>query len=245
MNKKFLKEENGQILYDGVKLELFVPEEFFKNGLAENAANSLNVFGALRAYHYINKDDNRSSAIKSTLCYPAKFYTVPDEITQEKIDIGKGEQKYRVLTYYKNSVVFSVGEVIKNPDNVSALITMLTAGHLDIIEYDKIPKMIQLVKYYNGVDFGTPAMYEEVMIADYYRDPEDVSKPARFYANKNNKTSFTSKGIGQREKAAFVSTFSGITFEDITTMVTMSDNAKRENRKEIVSDIEKVSLGLI
>lgn len=245
MNKKFVKEENGQLLYDGVKLELFVPDEFFRNGLAEEASQSISIFGGVKAYHYLNKDDNRSDAIKSTLCYPSKFYTIPDEVTQEKLDIGQGEQKYRVLTYYKNGVLFTSSEIIQNPDNVSALITMLTAGRLDVVEYDKIPKMIQLCKYYNGVNFGTPAMYEEVIVADYYRDPDNVTRPARFYANDKKKKDFFSLGIGQREKASFTSTFSGITFEDITTMVTMADNAKRSGKEEVVSDVEKVSLGLI
>lgn len=245
MTKKFVKEENGQILYDGIKLELFVPDEFFKTGLAEEAAQSISLFGGVKAYHYLNKDDDRVKAIKSTLCYPLKFYTIPDEINQEKIDIGDGEQKYHVLTYYKNGVLFTTTDTIQNPDNVSALVTMLTSGRLDVVEYDKIPKMIQLCKYYNGVNFGTPAMYEEVIVADYYRDPDNITRPARFYANDKKKKEFFSKGLGQREKASFTSTFSGITFEDITTMVTMADNAKREGKKEIVSDVEKVSLGLI
>lgn len=245
MAKKFIKDENGQILYDGVKLELFVPDEFFKSGLAEEVGQSLSIFGSVRAYHYNSKDDNRLSAIKSTLCYPSKFITIPDETSVEKLDIGQGEQKYRILTYYKNGVLFANDEIIQNADNMSALVTMLTAGRLDITTYDLIPKLIQLCKYYNNINFGTPAMYEEVIVADYYRDPDNIARPARFYANDKNKTDFFSVGIGQREKASFTSTFSGITFEDITSMVTMADNAKREGRKEVVSDVERVSLGLI
>lgn len=245
MAKKFVKEENGQILYDGIKLELFVPDDFFKSGLAEQVGQSFLIFGGIKAYHYINKDDDRIKAIKSTLFYPAKFYTMPDEISQDKIDIGQGEQKYIILTYYKNGVLFTNSEIIRSADNMSALVTMLTAGKLDIVEYDKIPRMIQLCKYYNNINFGVPAMYEEVIVADYYRDPDNVNRPARFYANDKNIKNFFSLGIGQREKASFTSTFSGITFEDITSMVTMADNAKREGREEVISDVEKVSLGLI
>lgn len=245
MMKKFTKEVNGQILYDGIKMELFVPDDFFKSGLAEEVGQSFYIFGGLKAYHYMSKDDDRSKAIISTFCYPLKFYTVPDEVTQEKIDIGQGEQKYTVLTYYNNGVLFTSSEIIQSSDNVSALVTMLTAGRLDIVDYAKIAKMIQLCKYYNNVNFGVPAMYEEVIVADYYRDPNDVTRPARFYANETGKKDFYARGIGQREKASFTSTFSGITFEDITTMVTMADNAKREGRHEVVSDVEKASLGLI
>ena len=42
-----------------------------------------------------------------------------------------------------------------------------TEGRLDIVEYSQMPKMVELCKYYNRVNFGTPATYEEVMISDY------------------------------------------------------------------------------
>jgi hypothetical protein len=245
MNHKFTKEVDGQILYNGTKMELFVPDDFFKMNLAEEVGQSYYIFGSLRAFHYSNKNDDRSKAIQSTLCYPLKFYTIPDEVSQEEIDIGNGEQKYTVLTYYNNGVLFTNSEIIRNVDNLSYFVTMLTEGRLDIIEYSKMARMLQLCKYYNNVNFGTPAMYEEVIIADYYRDPDDPTRSARFAANETNKKHFYSRGITQREKVSFTSTFSGITFEDITSMITMADNAKRENRKETISDVEKVSLGLI
>lgn len=245
MTRNFTKKVNGQILYDGIKMELFVPNDFFKNNLAEQVGQSYYIFGSLKAYHYNNKDDDRSKAIKSTLCYPSKFYTIPDEVSQEKLDIGRGEERYTVLTYYNNAVLFTSSEIIRSVDNLSDFINMLTSGKLDIIEYSKLARMLQLCKYYNGVNFGTPAMYEEVIISDYYRDPKDVSRQARFAANDTNEKHFFARGITQREKVSFTSTFSGITFEDITSMLTMADNAKRENRKEVISDVEKVSLGMI
>ena len=58
--KKFTKEVNEQILYDGIKMELFVPSEFFKKGLAEEVGQSFYLFGYLKAYHYVNKDDDRN-----------------------------------------------------------------------------------------------------------------------------------------------------------------------------------------
>lgn len=165
--KKFTKEVNEQILYDGIKMELFVPSEFFKKGLAEEVGQSFYLFGYLKAYHYVNKDDDRNKAIKATLCYPLKFYTEPDEVHQEKIDIGQGEDKYTILTYYNNAVLFTSSKLIQNADNLSVLLTMLTEGRLDIVEYSQMPKMVELCKYYNRVNFGTPATYEEVMISDY------------------------------------------------------------------------------
>ena len=47
MTRNFTKKVNGQILYDGIKMELFVPNDFFKNNLAEQVGQSYYIFGSL------------------------------------------------------------------------------------------------------------------------------------------------------------------------------------------------------
>ena len=73
----------------------------------------------------------------------------------------------------------------------------------------------------------------------------DVTKPARFEAAITKDPHYYARGVTEREKVSFTSTFAGVTFEDITTILTMADNAKRDNREEVKSDIERVSLGEI
>jgi hypothetical protein len=245
-NTTIVKNDGGKILYNGEKMELFIPDFYFKEKLAEQVGQSYNIFGNLIALHYSKIDDDRSKASKSTLLYPLTFMTTPSETSMESIDFGNGEQKYMVLTYYKDDVLFESNEIVRDSENVQNLFTLIVNGKLDMVEYDYIPKMLTLSKFYNGVNFGVPAMYEEVMISDYYRDPNDFSKPARFIASTlSDKHSFYARGITQREKASFTSTFSGITFEDITLMLTMADNSKRNNKDEVISDVEKISLNLI
>jgi len=236
---------NGQILYNGMKMELFIPDSFFKANFAEEVGTAFYVFGNLRSYHYFNKDDDRSKSKEAILYYPLKFYTRPDEVTQEKLDFGDGDEKYWVLTYYKGSVLMTTSEVIKDANNAQYLMNLVMAGKMDMVEYAKIPTMIQLCKHYNGVNFEVPATYEEVIVADYYRSKSDPTRPARFEAAMSTDPHYYAKGITEREKVSFTSTFSGLTFEDMTAMLTMADNAKRENREEVISEIEKVSLGEI
>jgi hypothetical protein len=171
-----------------------------------------------------------------------KFHTFPDEVTVEKLDIGSGEQKYHVLHYYTGAVVFETTDIISNSDNAEFFMTLMMEGKLDNMEYDRMPNMLNICKIYNRVNLMVPAMYEETLISEYYRDINNINRPARFTA-KSKGTRV--RGITLREKAAFTSTFSAITFEDKISMLTISDNAKREGRKEIISEVEKVSLGLI
>lgn len=245
LNKKIVASENGQIIYKGIKMELFVPDSFFKNNFAEEVGTSFYVFGNLRSLHYFNKDDDRSKAKEAILRYPLKFYTRPDEVVQEKIDFGDGEEKYWVLTYYNGAVLMTTTEVIMDANNVQALMNLVMSGKMDMVEYAKIPTMIQLCKHYNDVNFEVPAAYEEVIVADYYRSKSDPTRPARFEAAVTKDPHYHAKGITEREKVSYTSTFSGLTFEDMTAMLTMADNAKREGRTEVKSEIEKVSLGEI
>ena len=231
---------NNKIIYKGYMMEAYIPESYFKDGLAEEAGTSFYLFGNFETRHYKDEKDTRSTAKKAHFIYPLKFYTRPDSISEEVLDIGYGETKYRVFTYYRNAVLFTDINIIQDAENVQIMVKMIMDGKMDIVDYDKIPRVLQLCKYYNGVDFGTPAIYEESIISDYYRDPKDVSIPARFVAKEKG---YRAKGISQREKISFTSTFSGITFEDINLMLTVADNTERMGRKNIVSDVEKLVLG--
>lgn len=239
---ELIKVKNNKILYNGVKMEAFIPADYFKRRYAEEIGSSYFIFGAFETFHYDHEDDDRSKAHKATFQYPLKFYTFPDTIYKEKIDIGKGEQIYTILVYYKNSVLVDNIELIKSSDNVEYFMDLLMKGKLDMMEYSDINKMFQLCKHYNGINLEVPACYEEVLIAEFYRDPDNVTRSARFVADSDN---FYARGINEREKVSFTSTFAALTFEDKMSMLTSCINAKNEGRKEVISDIEKVSLGLI
>ena len=240
-----VKSIDGKIIYTGIKMEMMVPDEYFKTGFAEEIGTGYKIFGNLITYHYTDDKTERKDAKKAFLYYPLMFFTEPDDVNIETLDInGKGEEKYRVLTYHKNSVLMTSDEMIQDAGNMEYFVKMLMGGKFDIIKYSKIPKMMQLAKLYNNINFEVPAMYEEVMISDYYRDPNNIKRPARFAAAEEPENKFYAKGITIREKVAFTSTFSAFTFEDINSMITMADNAKRENKKEIISEVEKYTLDL-
>ena len=239
---KLLKRVGNKVLYDGVKAEFFIPDYFFKADYAEEIGSSYNVFGCFETFHYNNENDPRSKAKKAAFQYPLKFITHPDEIGEETVDIGDGLQKYKVLIYYRNATVFENADLIKSADNVYNYTKLLMNGKLDMMSYEDILRMFELCKYYNGVDLAVPGFYEETMIAEFYRNPKNITELARFIA----KTDGTKvKGINEREKVSFTSTFSAITFEDVDTMLTASINAKLEGKVDTPSEMEKVSLNLI
>lgn len=236
-----LKIKDNKIVFNGVKMECFIPNYYFKNGYAEEVGTSYYIFGIFETFHYGNEDDPRSKAKRASFQYPLFFYTSPDNISEEKIDIGHGEQKYIILTYFKNAILFENSGIIQDSANVEYYMNLLLNGKLDIMEYSQIIQMHQLCKHYNNADLDVPAMYEEVLVAEFYRNPKNTSELARFTATSDN---YYSKGVNEREKVAATSTFSALTFEDKKTMLTSAINAKHEGREEVVSDTEKISLSL-
>jgi hypothetical protein len=237
-----LVEVDKQLLYNGIHMEAFIPREYFDKNLAEEIGIGYRVFGNFITYHYMTENATRKDAVEASFECPIKFHTVPDSVTEETVDIGFGEQKYLVLHYYNGSVIFSNSEIIRDPNNTEYTITLMMDGKLDTCDYDRIITLLNLSKIYNGVKLGIPALYEELMIAEYYRNVEDPTLPVRYTARSHGTRV---RGLTLREKASFVSTFAAITSEDQISMFTVSDNAAREGRKEIISDIEKVTLGLI
>lgn len=242
MIKNPYKTEDDKILYNGSYMEAFIPDEFFQKGLAENVDTGFKIFGNFITYHYGSRGQDRSTASIASFELPMMFMTYPDEVTNEVLDIGYGEQKYRVFEYTNGTVMVANNKIIQEVGNVEKMSGMMMEGKLDNMSYERIPVMYLQCKQYNNTHLRVPAMYEEVIISKTYFNPDNVNQAARFIAKEGVPTKV--KGLTLREKAAFTSTFAATTFEDKISMLTVSDNAKREGRKEVISSIEKVSLGI-
>lgn len=238
-----LLEKNNQIIYNGIKMELFVPMDFFKKDLAELIGNQYKIFGTLISLHYMNKDDSRSKAKRAELLYPLKFNTIPDEVSEEKLDFGEGETKYKVFTYYKDAIFMTDASAVEDIDNLSYFLIALMGGRLDFIDYDKLPALFQYCKYLTNGNTGIPASFEEILIAEYSRSPSDPSKGARFDAAFSDKMHYKAKGITEREKVSYTSTFAAISYEDLNTMLTTADNAYKDKRPNNRSKVELAVMG--
>lgn len=234
----FIKKDN-QIVYDGYHMEAFIPADYFTTGLGEEVDAGYLIFGNFVTLHHSVNTEDRKKAAKASFELPVMFVTLPDSTTSETIDMGHGMEKFKVLHYYKGSVVIQNSTIIQSPNNEEKFMTLLFEGKLDNVQYDRIASLHNMCKKYNGVHLQIPAMYDEIMVAQTYRDKTNLNKLARFTA-KSHGTEVT--GMTLREKAAFINTFSGINFEDTISMLTVADNSKRENREEVESDIEKIIL---
>ena len=95
-------------------MEAFIPSDFFKERYIEEIGTSYFLFGMFETFHYDNENDDRSKARRASFQYPLKFYTYPDSVHKEKLDIGHGEDNYTILTYYRNSVLFDNINLIKS-----------------------------------------------------------------------------------------------------------------------------------
>jgi hypothetical protein len=232
-------EDNDRVIYNGIHMEAFIPDEYFKNALAEEVEAGYNIFGNFITYHHASEGAKREDAQIASFELPFMFVTIPDNVTTETVDIGYGLRRYIVLHYYKGGVLITRREMIQKVSNVEKMTTLLFEGKMDNVDYDRMPTLYNSCKKYNGAHLRVPAMYEEVVIAQTYRNPKNITESARFKATGSHDRTI---GMTLREKSAF-NTFSGATGEDKISMLTVADNAKRENRKEVISDIEKVSFG--
>lgn len=240
MRNDLLTYDGDSVIYSGYLMEAYIPEDYFPR-LAYEIADGYMIFGNFMTLHYHDENIKTRNAEKASFELPVMFRTIPDEVTRETIDIGFGIEKYRVLKYYKNSVVIHQKTVVKAADNVEYLTQLAFEGKLDNMDYDRIPIMYNVCKIMNAVGLRVPAYYEEVIFSTTYRDLNKPELEARYTA-KSKGTRVA--GLRLREKAPISNTFSGISFEDKISMFTIAHNKKKEGKIDAISDVERFSLGL-
>lgn len=94
----------------------------------------------------------------------------------------------------------------------------------------------------NGVHLGVPSVIEELILSATYRDKNDLTKKFSNTIGKDptKVSQFDYKMVSVRQICQFTSTFTGITFEDIDSMITSSLNRARNKTEEKPSPIEKI-----
>ena len=92
-----------------------------------------------------------------------------------------------------------------------------------------------------GISYKVPSQMFEMIIAANYRDPHNQKKRyGQVYGKQEVPDEFGYKPQNVRETVKNLSTFSGMVFEDISTMITNGLNNSKDNVEEPISPLEKI-----
>lgn len=218
-------------------IEIYIPKYYFDSKLAVNNGASIQTFGLLYTRTFIAGNAE-----------PFKLFNVPVVINlmlyesrEETININDVSIDVVTLQYPKDSYIMH--QTIPNGRALAeSFLAMVLAGKLPkSLSYSKLVDVWWKNLEIAGVSFKVPSKIFEMVLAAIYRNPHNPKERyGQLYGRSNNPSEYGYKADNVRSVVKYLSTFSGITFEDIGTMITSGINNSLEGVEEPVSPLEKI-----
>ena len=234
-----LKKVGEELVYQGERLEIYVPSSFFEQSKAEFQGSKLRTFGLLNCRGF---DKNGKVIFTEVLNLPTMIFLTPDETYSSTVSLDgvQGDARYTVCVFNRNTPVTSA-YITVDPTNVEHYLDMVLNGKVTGVPYDSLLEVWNKNMSMNGLDLGVPSAILEIIISEMYRDGANTMRRFSAAKNENPKISDTSYATTNvRELCAKNSTFAALSFEDMDSMITVSLNSKKEQRKQNISPIERV-----
>ena len=234
----------GSVLYakDGKLLtntymEIYIPLDYFDGNFAVNKGSSIETIGLLytRAYN-----DGAEGPIK-LLNIPAVINVMVYDFQQEEIKVNGKSLQVMTLKYLKDSYVLHQ-TVQKGREVPEAFLNSMLMGKLpNTLNYAKVIDIWWRNLIISGVSYKVPSKIYEMIIANIYRNPNNVKQRyGEYYGKQTNPNGYDYKTGNVRDVVEGLSTFSGMVYEDINRMITSGINNSLDGIEEPVSPLEKI-----
>ena len=161
--------------------------------------------------------------------------------TQSKEYIVNDIIDVMTLEYLKDSYVLHQ-TIAKGRDVANAFLNMMLAGKLPTtLNYTKIIDIWWKNLEISGVSYKVPSKIFEMIIATIYRNSHNTKERyGQYYGKQTNPSGYDYTTGNVRDVVKDLSTFSGMVFEDIGTMISNGINNSIDNIDEPISPLEKI-----
>ena len=228
--------ENGKI-YANEHLELYVPASYFDNGIAKNMGASMESFGVLYVRGYIVGQPGEIQlfncpVIQTFMVYETRFDTII--VHGKKVDC-------LVLEYPKGSYIIHQ-TLPKGREVANRFLDTVLAGKLpNTLNYTDTLDLWWTNLEISGISYKVPSKIYEMILASIYRNPHNIKERyGQLYGKQTNPTGYDYKTEAVRAVVKDLSTFSGMIFEDIGTMISNGINNSITGVEENESPLEKI-----
>ena len=245
------KTVGDQIFVDCYALELYLPYDYIDKEYRGHRyytviGTRVKFFGVGNMRFYTNEKQMSSPlTVKShPLAVPMILSSDPSEIDVREIQLSKGGpvRKCIVLTYYKGDAFLDNTKSIKTNENVMIVLQRLEGGKFDHLPPQVANGILYDCQEMNGVKLRIPTEFEEIFVAERYRDPENPSKKVRFAKGLPTDDVYTS--LNMRQDAMQATTYQAITHEDINTSLIASINRKNDGIVDEPLAMERIVRGM-
>lgn len=229
--------EKGK-MYCNDYMEIYIPKEYFVDGrFAVNMGSSIETFGLLYIRSYANGQEGPIKLLNVPVIINLMLYDFQDTT----IKIHGMPLDVLALKYIKGSCVMHQS-IQKGREVAEIFLNMMLMG--------KIPKTTNYIKTINiwwknleiaDVTFKVPSKTYEMIIASIYRNPNNLKERfGQYYGKQSSPNGYDYKTGSVRAVVKDSSTFSGMVYEDISSMISNGIVNSQEGNEEPVSPLEKI-----
>lgn len=224
-------------IYCNDYMEIYVPVSYFADNVAINKGASVETLGILylREFH-----DGNPGEIKM-LNLPVVVNLMMYEFKNETIEVA--EQKLDVLTLQYLKDAYVLHQTVQKGREVAE-------SFLETVMNGRLPKTLKYTALINlwwrnleisGISFKVPSKIYEMILASVYRSPRDQKERyGQYYGRQSNPSGYDYRTGNVRSVVKDLSTFSGMVFEDISTMISSGIVSAVNDVEEPESPLEKI-----
>ena len=230
--------EGGKI-YCKDYMEIYIPMEYFNsdNTIAFNRGASIETIGLVY-----------TRAFEKGTPGPIKLFNLPVTVNfmvyeskQESIRVNNRTIDVLTLEYLKGAYVLHQS-VTKGREVAGAFLNMILGGKLPhTLNYTQVIDLWWRNLEISGISYKVPSKIFEMIIASIYRNPHNQKQRyGQYYGSHPDATGYDYTTGNVRSVVKQLSTFSGMVFEDINTMISNGINNSIEGNEEPISPLEKI-----
>lgn len=237
----YFKSDNQYLYLESPYAEFYIPKVYFDGGkFAEDRGSIIETLGLF--YVGIFKDGELSEM---------KIFNVPTMMNlfvndSEERDVKlPGENNdltpCKVIKYSKGNKITNAG-VIEDASNVESFLDLIIKGKIPSnIPYNETLNIWRKNQELNSAHLGVPSVILELILSVTYRDKNDPGRKFSRVIGEHPETSqYAYVTSNFRQVCQYTSTFAGLTFEDIDSMITTSLNRTRNKGEEAYSPLESL-----
>lgn len=229
--------ENNKI-YCNDYMEIYVPMDYFsEDNIAVNTGITIDTFGVCFTRSFVGGQEGPIRMMKVPVLVSYNIH----EFKYETIHVHNRAIEVMTLEYPKGSCVMHQ-TVTRGRTVASDFLTTLMSGHLPkVINYRALLDLWWENLTIAGVSYKVPSKMYEIILATVYRHPNDPKKRyGQLYGKQANPSGYDYTTGNVRSIVKNLSTFSGMIFEDMSTMITNGIHNSLTGVEEPVSPLEKI-----